>query len=45
MTDSGNVTGENIKEHNPNWPQIHGHPYRMLIIRVSGSGKTNAWIT
>ena len=45
MTDSDNVTGENIKEHNPNWPQIYGHPYRMLIIRGSGSGKTNAWIT
>ena len=30
-----------MKEHNLNWPQIHGHPYRILIIRGSGSGKTN----
>ena len=34
------VTKENIKEHNPNWPQICDHPYRILIIG-SGSGKTN----
>ena len=27
------VTKENIKEHNPNWPQIPDHPYRILIIR------------
>ena len=25
------VTKENIKEHNPNWPQIPDHPYRILI--------------
>ena len=29
------VTKENIKEHNPNWPQI---PHRIF----SGSGKTNS---
>ena len=27
--------------HNPNWPYIHDHPYRILIIGGSGSGKTN----
>ena len=27
--------------HNPNWPDVPDHPYRMLIIAVSGSGKTN----
>ena len=27
--------------HNPNWPYITGHPYRILIIGGSGSGKTN----
>ena len=27
--------------HNPNWPYILGHPYRILIIGGSGSGKTN----
>ena len=27
--------------HNPNWPYIPYHPYRMLIIGGSGLGKTN----
>ena len=26
--------------HNPNWPYIPDHPYRILIIGDSGSGKT-----
>ena len=30
------------KEHNPNWPQIFDHPYRILIIGGSGAGKTNS---
>ena len=30
------------KEHNPNWSQIPDHPYRILIIGGSGSGKTNS---
>ena len=34
-------TNENNEEHNPKWPNIPGHPYRMLIIGGSGSGKTN----
>ena len=33
---------KNIKEHDPNWPQIPDHPYRMLIIGGSGSVKTNS---
>ena len=41
MISSDDVTKENIKEHNPNWPQIPDHPYRVLIIGGSGSGKTN----
>ena len=32
---------KNIKEHNPNWPQIPDHLHRILIIGGSGSGKTN----
>ena len=32
MINFDDVTKENIKKHNPNWPQIPGHPYRMLII-------------
>ena len=27
--------------HNPNWPYIPDHPYKILIIVRSGSGKTN----
>ena len=36
------ITIESIKENYPNWPQIPNHPYRILIIRGTGSGKTNA---
>ena len=35
-------TNENKREHNPKWPYISDHPYRILIIGGSGSGKTNA---
>ena len=31
-----------IKQHNSKWPYIPDHPYRVLIIGGSGSGKTNA---
>ena len=27
--------------HNPNWPYILDHPYKILIIGCSGSCKTN----
>ena len=30
----------NIKEHNPNWPEILDYPYRTLT--VGGYGKSNA---
>ena len=36
------ITNEDIKEHNPNWPEISDHPYKILIFGGSGSGKTNA---
>ena len=42
MINFGDATEENIKEHNPNWPQIPDHPYRILILGCSGSGKTNS---
>ena len=29
-------------EDNPKWPYIPDHPYRILIIEGSGSGKTSA---
>ena len=31
--------------HNRNWPYILDHPYRMLIIGGSGSGRTNVLLT
>ena len=37
------IVKENIKEHNPNWPQILDHSYWILIIGGSGSGKTNSF--
>ena len=37
-----NVTKENIKLHNPSWPQIPDQPYRILIIWGSGSGNANS---
>ena len=33
------------EKHNLNWPQIPDHPYRILIIGGSGSGKTNSLIS
>ena len=36
------VIKENINKHSPNWPQIPDHPYRILIVGDSESGKTNA---
>ena len=36
------ITKENTKEHNPNWPQIPDHRYRVIIISDSGSGEINA---
>ena len=41
MINFGHYTNENKINHNPNWPYIPDHPYRILIIGVSGSGKTN----
>ena len=35
-------TNENKTEHNSKWPYIPVHPYKILIIGGSGSGKTNA---
>ena len=30
-----------MKENNLNWPEIPDHPYRILIVEGSGSGKRN----
>ena len=42
MINFDEFTKENIIGHNPNWPQNPDHPYRILIIGGSGSGKTNS---
>ena len=41
MINLDSITSENNKEHNEKWPYIPDHPYRVLIIGGSGSGKTN----
>ena len=42
MINFDDYANENRTEHNKNWPYIPDHPYRILIIGGSGSGKTNA---
>ena len=39
MINFDDVTKENIKDHNTNWPEILDHPYRILITGSSASGK------
>ena len=34
MINFDDITNENIKEHNPNWPQSLDHPYRIIIIII-----------
>ena len=41
MINFDDVVKENIKKHNPKWSQTPDHPYRILIIWGSGSGKKN----
>ena len=42
MINLDSFTNENNKEHNEKWPYIPDHPYRILIIGRTGSGKTKA---
>ena len=42
MINLDSITNENNKKHNEKWSYIPDHPYRILIIGGSGSGKTNA---
>ena len=44
MINFDNYTNENKIKHNKNWPYIPDHPYRILIIGGSGSGKTNLFL-
>ena len=41
MINLDKIVNNNNKEHNEKWPYIPDHPYRILIIVSSGSGKTN----
>ena len=41
MINFDDCVNENRTEHNKNWPHIPDHPYRILMIRGSGSGETN----
>ena len=41
MINLDSITHKNNKKHNEKWPYIPDHPYRILIIGDSGSGKTN----
>ena len=45
MINLGSIASESNKEHNEKWSFISKHPYRILIIRGSGSGKTNALLS
>ena len=42
MINSDDYATGNKTEHNLKWPYIPDHPYRLLIIGGSGSGKRNA---
>ena len=42
MINFDDYTNKNKTQHNSNWLYIPDHPYRILIIGGSGSGKTNA---
>ena len=45
MTNFDGYVNENKIEHIKNWSYIPDHPYRILIIGGSGSGKINALIS
>ena len=42
MINFDDYTNENMIEHNSKWPYSPHHPYRILIVAGSGSGKTSA---
>ena len=41
MINFDDYVNDNKTGHNKNWPYTPDHPYRILIIGGSGSGKTN----
>ena len=42
MISFDDIVNENKTVHNKNWSYVPDHPYKILIIEGSGSGKTNA---
>ena len=42
MINFNDYVNEHRTEHNKDWPFTPDHPYRILIIGGSGSGKTNS---
>ena len=44
MINLDSITNKNNKKYNEKWPYIPNHPYRIIVIGGSGSGKTNALI-
>ena len=44
MFNLDDIANESNKEHNEKWPYLPDHPYRILIIRDSGSGQRNALV-
>ena len=45
MTNFDDYANENKTKHNLEWQHIPSHPYRILIIGGSGSGKTNVLLS
>ena len=45
MINFDDYINKNKTQHNSKWPYIPDHPYIILIIEGSGSGKTNALLT
>ena len=39
MINFNNYANENITKNNKKWPYIPDHPYKILVIGGSGSGK------
>ena len=45
MINLDSITNENNKKHNEKWSYIPDHPYRILIIGGSVSGKRNTLLS
>ena len=45
MINFDDYVNENKTRHNKNWPYTPDHPYRILIIGSSGSGKSKALLS